>query len=223
MAESSLHAAIKSWVSQPGDSVETIVDGYIIDLRRGDDLIEIQTRSFSNLRPKLERLLPHYRVHLLHPIPVEKWITRVEDGRVIQRRKSPKHGRSEHMFKELVYIPHLLFHPNFSLQILLTREEEFWMNDGNGSWRRKGWSIADRKLISVEGTRSFNDYYDYLGLLPGSLPIPFTTTDLAGQAKLPINLAQKMTYTLRKSGVLIVDGKHNRSYHYAPNPIAPGF
>src|SRR5512139_2470805 len=98
MAESSLHAAIKSWLAMPGDEIETLVDGYIIDIRRGDLLIEIQTRSFSSLRPKLEQLIPIYPVHIVHPIAVDRWIVREAEGREIKRRKSPRHGRAEHLF-----------------------------------------------------------------------------------------------------------------------------
>jgi hypothetical protein len=221
MTESSLHAAIKSWYAQPGDSIEALVDGYVIDIRRGKLLIEIQTRSFSSLRPKLETLLSQYPVHLVHPIAVEKWIIRSENGRVTQRRKSPKHGRSEHMFKELVYIPHLLFNPNFTLQILYTEEEETWVNDGSGSWRRKGWRIADRRLIGVRSSQTFCSADDYRSILPPSLPAAFTTSDLARQARLSRRLAQKMAYTLRASGILYLNGRLNRAYCYSLSQLEP--
>ncbi len=45
--EKSLHAALKAWCLQPGDQTEVPVDGYIIDIVRGDLLIEVQTRNFS--------------------------------------------------------------------------------------------------------------------------------------------------------------------------------
>ena len=40
--EKSLHAALKAWCLQPGDHTEVPVDGYIIDIVRGDLLIEVQ-------------------------------------------------------------------------------------------------------------------------------------------------------------------------------------
>jgi hypothetical protein len=51
--EKSLHAALKKWYTQPGDQLEIRVDGYIIDLVRGDLLVEVQTGSFSPLKRKL--------------------------------------------------------------------------------------------------------------------------------------------------------------------------
>jgi hypothetical protein len=221
MPETSLHAALKTWYAQPGDSIETLVDGYIIDIRRGDTLIEIQTRNFSSLRSKLEKLLAHYPVHLLYPIAMEKWIVHLENGKATQRRKSPKHGRTEQMFNELIYIPHLLNNSNFSLQILFTEEEETWLKDGNGSWRRKGWSIADRKLIGILGTQEFCTIDEYRSLVPVNLPETFTTSDLASHAQLPHRLAQKMAYTLRISEIIKVNRRVNRAYEYRLNQLEP--
>ena len=39
--------------------------------------------------------------------------------------------------------------PHFSIEVLLIREEEVWCDDGQGSWRRKHWSIQDRHLLEV--------------------------------------------------------------------------
>jgi hypothetical protein len=219
MSETSLHAALKTWYAQPGDSIETLVDGYIIDIRRGDTLIEIQTKNFSSLRHKLEKLLAHYQVHLVHPIAAQKWIVHIEKGRATQRRKSPKHGRTEHMFNELVYIPHLLNNSNFSLHILFTEEEETWVNESGGSWRRKGWRIADRRLIGILSTQEFYRIDDYRDLVPTNLPETFTAADLARQARLPHRLAQKMAYTLRASEIIKVNRKVNRAYEYRLNQL----
>ena len=52
--EKPLHASLKAWYAQPGDRFEVAVAGSVIDIVRGELLIEIQTRSFSALRRKLE-------------------------------------------------------------------------------------------------------------------------------------------------------------------------
>ena len=208
LGEKSLHAAIKSWYAQPGDGLETQVDGYVIDIVRGDTLIEIQTKNFSALKRKLPPLLDSHRVHLLHPIPAEKWILRQRaDGTMINRRKSPKRGKVLDVFRELVYIPHLLSHAHFSLEVLLTQEEEILLDDGRGSWRRKYWSIHDRRLLRVASITTFQSPADYLDLLPAALPDPFTNQDLAAALSCRPALAQKMTYTLRQMGTLQVCGK----------------
>ena len=46
--EGSLHAAMKALYARPGDRVEESVDGYVVDLVRDDELVEIQTASFAS-------------------------------------------------------------------------------------------------------------------------------------------------------------------------------
>ena len=36
MVEMTLHASIKEWYASPGDKIEVEVDGYVIDIVRGD-------------------------------------------------------------------------------------------------------------------------------------------------------------------------------------------
>ena len=41
--EKPLHAALKDWCARPGDQFEVFVDGFVVDIVRGNLLIEIQT------------------------------------------------------------------------------------------------------------------------------------------------------------------------------------
>lgn len=165
--EKSLHAALKHWYAQPGDQVEAMVDGYRVDIVRGDLLIEIQTRNFGALRDKLARLLVDHPVRLVYPVPVDKWVARLDaDGAFLGRRRSPKRGRVEDVFAELIRLPTLLAHPHFSLQVLLIRAEEQRRNDGLGSWRRKGWSLYDHILLDVVEPVTWTAPEELLGLLP---------------------------------------------------------
>ncbi len=213
--ESSLHAALKEWYRQPGDQLEVPVDGYVIDIVRSSLLVEIQRRNFSALKPKLRRLLDGHPLRLLHPIAQEKWILRqTQGGSALSRRKSPKRGRPEDAFFELVRIPGLISHPNFSFEVVMIQEEEVWQDDGRGSWRRKGWSIADSRLLAVVSCRVFTSPGDYAELLPEALPDPFTTSELAQALSCRVRLAQKMAYTMRRMGLLNLAGKRGRYLLY---------
>lgn len=216
MRERSLHAATKRWYTRPGDQMEVRVDKYVVDIVRGDLLIEIQTRNFSALRAKLRRLIKDNEVRLVHPIPQRKWIVRVDAGgeTVLSRRRSPKRGRVEDVFSELVYIPRLLKNPNFSLEVLLVHSEDVWIDDGMGSWRRRHWSIHDRRLMDVVERVLFETPEDFIGLLPSTLPEEFTTKDLSEALELRPNVAQRMAYCLRHMGSIEVVGKRGRALLY---------
>ena len=94
MGEKSLHDAIKRWYACSDDKLETEIGEYIIDIVRGNMLIEIQTRNFSAIKTKLRNLVRHNPIRLVHPIAQKKWIIRVdiESKKVLSRRKSPKKG-----------------------------------------------------------------------------------------------------------------------------------
>jgi hypothetical protein len=112
----------------------------------------------------------------------------------------------------LVYIGKWVNHPNFSLEVLLTSEEELRIADGKGSWRRKGISIVDRRLKKVYENHLFTSPADYKSMIPSNLASPFSNHQIANSLGIPYRLASKMTYTLKQIGVLELDGKPGKPY-----------
>lgn len=214
--EGPLHAALKAWYAQPGDALEVPVDGFIIDIVRGDVLIEIQTRGFTVLKDKLTALTRAHPVRLVYPIAREKWIVKLADDgkKQVSRRRSPKRGVVEQIFDELVSIPHLLAQPNFTLEVVFIHEEETRRHDARRGWRRKGWVTHERRLIEVVGQHYFSSPEDLRALLPASLVEPFTASDLARLIPGNLRRAQKMIYCLRAMGLILQTGKRGRAILY---------
>jgi len=210
--EKPLHAALKQWIALPGDSMEVPVDGFTVDIVRGRLLIEVQTANLASIRRKLTKLLNNHPVRLVYPVARDLWIIRLsKSGRkVLGRRKSPRHGTIESVFEELVSIAQLLAHPDFSLQVVMIQEEQIRRCDGSRNWRRKGWSIRERRLLKVVDQWIFENPQDVQALIPASLPEYFTTADLAEATGQPVWLAQKMAYCLRIMGVVTIEGKRSR-------------
>jgi len=216
MQESSLHAALKKHYARSGGLQEAPVDGYLVDVVRQGLLIEIQTGNFTAIRDKLNVLLDNHHLLLVYPVAQEKWIVRLpaEGDTPISRRRSPKRGQVTEIFRELVRIPSLMTHPNLSLEVLLVREEEIRRDDGRGSWRRKGWSIVDHRLLEVVHSHLFQTPQDLLTLIPDSLQEPFTSKDLAAAMGVRRYIAQKAAYCLRNMQVIAIAGKRGRAYLY---------
>jgi len=214
--EKPLHAALKEWYARPGDRFEVPVDGFVADILRDDLLIEIQTGTFAAMKRKLRRLLPHHPVRLVYPIAREKWIVKLPpgEGAPLSRRKSPRKGSVEDLFNELVSFPHLLDDANFSLHVLLIREEELRKHDRKRAWRRRGWVTEERRLLEVVDDRTFESPADLAALLPEALDDPFTTADLARVLGKPRRLAQRMAYCLREMGAINPVGKKGRAILY---------
>jgi hypothetical protein len=216
--EKALHASLKEWCARPGDRFEVPVDGSVIDIVQGDLLLEIQTKSFSSIRPKLTRLARVHRIRLIYPIAEEKWIVKLpaDDNMAsrVTRRKSPRRGRVEDLFWEMVSFPQLLANPNFSLEVLLIKEEETRRYDGKRRWRSKGWVTDGRRLLEVVGRRLFEKPTDWQMLLPEKSAEPFTAKDLAEELGIRRQLAQRMAYCLCKGRVIQLTGTRGRANLY---------
>jgi hypothetical protein len=211
--EKPLHASLKAWYAQPGDQLESRVDGYVIDILRGELLLEIQTRSFASIKTKIVKLAQTHPIRLVYPIPLEKWILKPE-GQGWTRRRSPRRGRVEDLFREMVSFPQLLAHPNFSLEVLFIREEELRHYNAKRLFRRRGWVTQERQLLEVTGNQVFESPADWLRLLPERCREPFTVRDLAEALDIGARLAGRMAYCLRKAAVIEFISRRGRAVVY---------
>ena len=209
LQERSLHASLKELYTTGDARTEVSVDGFVVDVVRNGLLIEIQTRNFAAIKNKLLSLLKKHHLRLVYPIPRKKWIVKeTPDGtKQLSRRSSPKRCGFEDIFDELIRIPNIIAHSNFSIEVLLIEEEEVRRQDGKGSWRRRGWSIVDRKLIDVVDRRLYENPSDFLRFIPDSLERPFRNSDLVEALGISRRLGQRLTYCLRKMNALKTVGK----------------
>lgn len=200
------------------------MDGFVIDLVRDDLLIEIQTRGFSSMKRKLPALLDAgRRLRIVHPIAVDRWIVRLEaDGTILGRRCSPKHGDVVDVFNELVSFPSLLVNPLLEVEVVLTKEDEYRVHTPGRSWRRKGWSVLERRLVDVVDTVPLKGPNDLLSLLPTDLPDAFTTADLATSLQRPRRVAQQMAYCLKHAGVIDAIGRQGNTIMYRVGATGEG-
>jgi hypothetical protein len=215
LREGALHAALRDWYAKDGDRLEVPIDGYVIDLVRGLQLVEFQTGSFSPLRRKLPALLERHRVHLVVPIAHRRYILRMADsGEVLSERRSPKRGRIEDLFAQLVSIPRLLAHPHFSVEAVLVELDEIRVYRPGRAFRRRGWVVHGRSLRGVVSSHRFTDVADALALLPAGLGDTFGTAELATALGVSRRLAQQMLYCLTAMGTTVRVGKSGNAILY---------
>jgi hypothetical protein len=206
--EGALHAQLKDWYRRPGDVLEQSVDGFVVDLVRDDLLVEFQTGGFAPLRRKLDLLAQSHPVRLVAPVPAVRRIVKLSsEGELLSTRRSPRRGRIEDIFARLVSIPALLCLPGFELEVVLIDLDEIRVHQPGKAYRRRGWVVTGRRLVTVNESRLLASTADVAGLLPPELPQLFDTAELAAAAGFDRRLAQQMTYCLRAMGVLELAGK----------------
>jgi len=85
-------------------------------------------------------------------------------------------------------------------------------------WRRRGWTVLERRLVDVLDRVVLADPGDLARLLPADLPATFTTADLAAQLRRPRRVAQHVAYCLAKAHVIEDVGKRGNSVAYRTVP-----
>src|SRR5262245_4389124 len=165
---------------------------------------------------KTRALLETHDVIVVKPLAALKLILRLKrrNGPVASRRTSPRHETIHDIFQDLVHFVGVYPHPRLTLEVLLTEQEETRIPKRRRWYRSKDYSVADRRLVAVRNRHTLRTAADLAALLPAGLEEPFTTADVAQQAKIPRWLAQKMAYCLRKVGAITTVGKQRGAVLY---------
>jgi hypothetical protein len=214
--ESDLHRALKFRYTGTGGTTEAGVGAFVADgISKDGEIIEVQTGSFGPLKRKIKDLIAQGRVRIVHPIIVNKYIDVFDTGGNKQyRRKSPRKGSEWDLFKALLYAPDLPRTPGLTIELVLVDILETRVQDGKGSWRRKGVSITGRELAACRGTVSFTSVTDYRRFIPFGEEEEFTSGDLKEKARIQGPLAAKTLYVLAKMGLVKRVGKKGKFWKY---------
>jgi len=214
--ESSLHRSLKFRYSGSEGVTETLAGSYICDGRTNEgELIEVQIGSFGPLKEKVKYLAKTNTVRIIHPIIVQKHIELYDvKGRLIHRRKSPRKGSTWDLFNALLYAPELPRLKNLIIELAVIDITEKRINDGKGSWRRKGISIADHILDAWRHSVVLKSPKNFYQFIPFKKKELFTVRDLGEKAGINVTLARKVLYTLAKMGLVEQAGKQGRALLY---------
>ena len=214
--EGALHAALKQHYGGVDAQFEVPFSGFVADVVLDGTIFEIQTSSFSGLERKMRALAEQCPVVLVHPIAAQKTLVRLKDldSGDFTRRKSPKKGKLCHILSELVYLPSLLNHPNFAVEVALIEEEQHSVFDAKARRGRGGWRTRGRHLVELIDQLRINDVQDLLQFVHEPIASTFSVQDLAGAMRQPVWLARQMAYCLRHGGLTSVCGKQGNALLY---------
>ncbi|MDR2607733.1 MAG: hypothetical protein LBC57_05010 [Treponema sp.] len=215
--ESSLHRALKYRYAGETGQTEYELENYVCDVYTGGgEALEIQTGSFGPLDGKLRSLCRLSPVRIIHPVVIHKYIELYDtEGSLIRSRKSNRDGSVWDLFKNLLYAPELPLLPSLVIELALIDVKETRVDDGKGSWRRRGASIRDRELLAWHESIELKNISDYRRFAPFAPETEFTVRDLAKQARIQAPLAGKTLYVLNKIGIVKRVGKQGRAILYS--------
>jgi len=212
--ESSLHRALK--FAYAGRRTEREAAGFVADgISAEGEFIEVQTGSFAPLKHKVPELVKLGRLRIVYPVVIAKYIeVYSSNGKREYRRKSPRRGNPWDLFNALVYAPELPLTRGLAVELVLLDASEQRIRDGKGSWRRKGLSIKDHRLLAVHERICLEKLADYLRFVPFTRTEFFTSASLAERAGIRRELAQKTLYVLARLGIIEKTGKQRNAAVY---------
>jgi hypothetical protein len=221
LAEKTFHAHVKQHIEPNVLFHEIKHNNYVLDIFYGDRIIEIQSKQFFKLIPKLNTFIDTYPITIVHPIPHIKYLSwfDFETQSYSEKRKSPKVGRMSDGIEELYSIKQLLSHPNLSIHfiyfdVLETRYLNGWSTD-----KKKGSQREDRIPLEYIKTEVFNHPEDYDQFLPIDLKEVFHSKDLMDALKINAKKAQLILNVLQHLNRIEQIGKEGRYKVYKKRDI----
>ena len=216
LSEKTVHAVVKNYYEPDEDKQEIPIEGLYADIFTGSEIIEIQTRSFDQVRKKLDRFLTYYPVTVVLPMPAVKWLIWIDEetGELTDKRKSPKKGNAYQAFKELYRIRQYLKKDGLTIKLLFLDMEEYRLLNGWSRDKKKGSCRYDRIPVSLVDEITLSCPQDYMQLLPDDLPDTFTCAEFSKLVKIPSKQANLVLNILFYLEVVERIGKKGNAYIY---------
>lgn len=233
-SEKRLHKTLKAFFCDEPDHYEVRIKpdgdiggvgesgkgGYIADIFRDGEIIEIQTGSFYSLKAKIKFYLEQtdYIVTVVHPIAGIKYLSWIDtqDGSVKSRRRSPKKGSVSDAIPELFWLSDMLSNERLHFCFPVLEVEEFRLLDGWSRDKKRGSNRFERipvELMDIECVAAKNA----ATLFPEGLSEEFTRKDFS---KLTGFRGRKLYNALTlfcNIGVIERGEKRGRSFVYRIN------
>lgn len=219
LSEKTVHAILKNYYEPDEDYHEIPVNGYVADIYRDGNIIEIQTANFNKLRNKLDVFLNDYQVTVVYPMPYIKWLSWLDEetGYIGPKRKSPKKGNPYEVFYQLYKIKSYLTNPNIRIKIVMMNMEEIRLLNGWSKDKKKGSSRFDRIPTEIVEEIDLYSLEDYMQMVPIELTETFCSKDYAKASHLSIGMAQTALNILTYTGTVKRIGKRGNEILYNIN------
>ena len=216
LGEKTLHAVLKDYFQEDTQFQEFTVDGYVADVVRGGEIVEIQTRDLYRLAPKISTFLVENRVTVVYPVIVKKRLFWLEPdtGEVKSSRKSSKGGKAVDALAELYGIREFLKNEKFHFCVMLLEANEYRILDGYGKDKKKRATKIDTIPCSLSDEIRLHSAQDYKMFLPETLPPQFTSKDYGKTLGCPLWIAQRALNVLSHLDLIREVGKDGRYKQY---------
>lgn len=218
LSEKSIHSELKKYLEPNEEFHEVKVGNYIADIKRDNEIFEVQTQQFKNLISKLNYYISKgYNVTVVYPLIQEKYINWIDpvSTEIVERRKSSYKKYIQDIFKELYWIIDYIVRGEIKLKIVSLTAEEYKYLDGYGQNQKYKATKIDKvpsKILSEVNIELVNDFKIFL---PDTLPKEFTSKDFQKYTKSRSKYLGSGLKMLRELNLIEVVRKQGNAYIYS--------
>lgn len=210
--ERTLHQYLKYYFCPDSKYHEQKCNGYIIDILKNNEIIEIQTGSFNAMRKKLDCLLEKYPITIVYPIINQKQVYNLDDnGELINNKKSPKKEHPLKIGKELYKINYLLNHPNLKFICAVVNIDEYRTPYIN-RYKQKKMTRINQIPKEIVNLIELKDASDFKSLIP--FDDEFDASTFKKKLKLSLREASSTLIILRTVKAIEVVRIEGKKYIY---------
>lgn len=211
--ERTLHLALKYYFAPDPTTHEQRIGGFVADAVTEDGVIEVQTRSFSRLKEKINIFLQYCPVTVVYPIANPKWVVWVdEDGVVQSRRKSPKRENLYTAIHEIYALRQWIGGYPLRFALCFVEIEQYRCLNGYGKQKKIRGEHIDRVPLALHDIVMLESPVDYFTLLPNNLPMSFATDEAAKLIECSESDMRMLLNLLAQLGVVEKCGRKGRAY-----------
>ncbi len=209
--EKTVHSVLKAFFEPDKAFHEVRYKGLIADIKKDNNITEIQSAKFIRLRDKIPAFTEEDELTIVYPIPRQKKIIRIDtqSGKISKPRISPKKGTVYDIFIEMYGIRDLLCNPRLHFRaVLLDLTEYRYVSEIKRS--RPKVRRADRIPFTIAEIIELRNPCDAEVLIPDVLNREFTSDDFARAARISGQKARMAILVMRTLGILKISGKSGR-------------
>lgn len=215
--ERSQHLVLKNYFEENTGFHEVPVSGYIADIKKDNDITEIQTSGFGSLRRKLEAFSAlDYSVTVVYPAPVRQRIVWIDpetgertEGRLINRPKA-----IYKLLPELLHISDYIGNEKICVRAVSLCSESVRLLDGFGDDRKKRATKIDTVPVEILDITDIRDADSLRTLLPFNKGLKLKSGDISKLLTLSRRNLWAAIKLLVKLEILIPSAKEGNSIVY---------
>lgn len=167
--ERSQHYILKNYFEPDADLHEIPVCGFVADIKRDREIIEIQTSGFSAMRRKLEAFSNEgYDVTVVYPVAAAQRVVWI-DPETGEGKSGNTTRRQKNIFKllpQLLYTYELFEKGAFRVLAVMLVSDSIRVLDGRGKGRKIGATKLDTVPTELIDTATVENAADVFRLLP---------------------------------------------------------